>query len=426
MGGNAIAKARRVTKEEYDNVIKHIQSQKFMVPRNTLITPTIEPTVIEFPLGAADVELVRGTTVDTYANEPIYGTIVKSYRNKQDFGDIDVVIDDRVDIVPIFAHFRPKKCAVNGNVMSFAYDGIQVDFIRTPKEHIRSTLEYFAYNDLGNLLGKIARALGFKYGNKGLIYQHRDEVGNVIDEIIVTKVLSVILGILGLSYSRYERGFNTLEDMFEFVASSGYFNPSLYALVNASSADRVRDEKRKTYQAFLAWIQAKRFAETPAEEQKALLQYQHRQILNEFPHVMTLCNQIDKERAEEKAFRAKFNGAVVHRLTGLEGRQLGSFMEKLRSIHYKGELMRMSEEELHGVILAAHEYFGLKKQGKPLSDRISDADLKKITGLEGVPLAEFKSWFCQQHGKDKIEAYDEFDLRGLVGAGWLDYQRTRG
>jgi hypothetical protein len=197
MGGNAIPKARRVPKEEYDAIIAHVVGTGFLVESDEIIDQQGR-------------EVQRKTLIK--------GEIVKSYRHKEDFGDI----------VPIFAHFRPKKCAVNGNVMSIAYDSIQIDFIRTPKEYIQTTLDYFAYNDLGNLLGKIARALGFKYGNKGLIYQYKDENKNVIEDIQVTANLEDILAVFGLDSERYKQGFDTMEDIFKFVASSEFFHPELY------------------------------------------------------------------------------------------------------------------------------------------------------------------------------------------------------
>lgn len=333
MGGNAIAKARRISKDEYDKIIKHIEGQGFYT--------TVEETP-DCPL--------HGIT--------IYGTIVKSYRLKEDFGDIDIVIDDRVDIVDLFRHFRPKKCAVNGNVMSISYDGIQVDFIRTPKEYIQSTLDYFAYNDLGNLLGKIARSLGFKYGNKGLIYQHKDEKGNVIEDITVTADLEEILTVFGLNYFHYQQGFDALEDIFKFVTSSRFFSPELYALENATAANRIRDSKRKTYTLFLEWLEKHTFERDSFAAAKRNIRQEC--VFETYPHIQKRIDEISKERNEDKLLRSYISGMIVSELTGLTGTELGKFIELFRSLNPRDELLKLTMDECRERIV--HTFNFLQQQ----------------------------------------------------------------
>ena len=344
MGGNAIPKARRVPKEEYDAIIAHVVGTTYYVMRNDIT------------------EIHLGDRIG------IRGEIVKSYHQKEDFGDIDVVIDDRVDIVDLFAHFRPKKCAVNGNVMSIAYDSIQIDFIRTPKEYIQTTLDYFAYNDLGNLLGKIARAVGLKYGNKGLIYQYKDDKGNVIEDIQVTAKLEEIIPALGLDYKRYEQGFDTMEDIFKFVASSLYFNPEMYALENATTANRIRDARRKTYQAFLDWIGKQTFYFNAVGWTAAAAERSYPSpyslILNGYPHVAERIKVIETEREQEKLFRELINGAVIGDLTGLTGAELGQFIERFRQLHTKDEILKLTRPEVWKLITDTFEFFKQKAQEK--------------------------------------------------------------
>jgi hypothetical protein len=334
MGGNAIPKARRVSKEEYDATIKHIEGQSYHVSSN-----------------------------EVYQRRHIWivGQVVKSYRQKQDFGDIDVVIDDRVDIVDIFTHYRPKKCAVNGNVMSIAYDSIQVDFIRTPKEYIQTTLDYFAYNDLGNLLGKIARSLGFKYGNKGLIYQYK-EGNNVIEDIQVETVLEDILAVFGLDSDRYNQGFDTMEDIFKFIASSEFFHPELYALENASTANRIRDSKRKTYQAFLEWIKSQSFPERSSVASRVSERVRHAQVFECYSHIQERIDVLNKEREQDKLFRESINGAVISELTGLTGAELGQFIERFRQLHTKDEILKLTGPEVRKLITDTFKFFKHKEK----------------------------------------------------------------
>jgi hypothetical protein len=340
MGGNAIPKARRISKEVYDKVIKHITGASYYVPSNDL--------------GGPDHVVIRGE-------------VVKSYHQKQDFGDIDVVIDDRVDITHLFAHYRPKKCAVNGNVMSIAYDGIQVDFIRTPVELLQSTLDYYAYNDLGNLMGKLARGLGFKYGNKGLMYRYRDPNKNVIEDILVTRDHKEILTALGLSHSRYSQGFDTMGNMFKFISSALYFDSGMYLLENVPGRDRNRDSKRPTYLAFLEWLKAEKI-QTAAERGdgntlKARLTDAHWRIWESYPHVAKRIKVLDHEREQERLFRTRFNGSVIAELTGLSGNDLGKFAEWFRERHSKDDLMLRDDGDLKSVVVAEYlDYEALNKE----------------------------------------------------------------
>lgn len=82
------------------------------------------------------------------------------YRNKPDFGDIDIVVsfdttnqDMREYITETFT---PNEIFHNGSCWSFDYKEIQIDIILTPNEHFDSTLFYMGGNDVGNFVGRIA------------------------------------------------------------------------------------------------------------------------------------------------------------------------------------------------------------------------------------------------------------------------------
>ena len=40
----------------------------------------------------------------------------------------------------------------------------QIDFIKVGEENWETSKNYFSYNDLGNLMGRLAQRLGVKYG----------------------------------------------------------------------------------------------------------------------------------------------------------------------------------------------------------------------------------------------------------------------
>ena len=80
----------------------------------------------------------------------------------------------------------------------------QVDLIRVDCRHMESAFSYFAFNDLGNLLGRIFHRAGFKLGHKGMCYVVREEgnQSNAIKEIEVTTSWKEALEFAGYDFMR--------------------------------------------------------------------------------------------------------------------------------------------------------------------------------------------------------------------------------
>ena len=98
------------------------------------------------------------------------------YRNKETFGDIDILVSTtniNLDIRKyIFDTFSPNEIFHNGNCFSFDVDSVQIDLILTTDEHFQSYLTYLSGSDMGNFIGKIAMGFGCRYGQEGLWLEH--------------------------------------------------------------------------------------------------------------------------------------------------------------------------------------------------------------------------------------------------------------
>lgn len=221
-------------------------------------TRTRRYTADEFAALAPDVLATLKTTFPASRVE-----LVRAYRKKVSFGDMDVLVESAglpADIgAALTEAFRPHQLVRNGNVWSLDVRELQVDLVFCPPEEFQTSADYFAYNDLGNLVGRIAHGMGFKYGHKGLLYPLRASATHWVEDVLVTRDRAAMLSFLGFDRAgadgdRFEQGFDTLEDMFAFVASSRYFDPSLYPPEAQSHTARTRDRKRPTYNAFLRWV----------------------------------------------------------------------------------------------------------------------------------------------------------------------------
>ena len=199
MGGNAlkIAKTRRYEKEEYLDL------------------------VLEFRTILNNLNVISKETI--------------SFSNKQSFGDLDILIKKSSLNKDVFSliqeNFKPTEIYCNNTVYSFDYKEFQIDFILVEDENWETSINYFNY-DLGNLIGRVVYQLGFRFGDYGLklIYLHKN--GGKKFEIIISKNPKKIYEFLGFDYNRYLKGFDTIEDVFNFVIDSYYFNPKIFSFEN--------------------------------------------------------------------------------------------------------------------------------------------------------------------------------------------------
>lgn len=276
--------------------------------------------------------------------------IIKSYHQKDSFGDLDIVYTTQEDHkIPVERFIFELDCSysfINGDITSLAIPHeesfFQVDLIFIPKKYIQNAYCYFAYNDLGNLVGRIFHRAGFKLGQKGLQYIIRDEEcdNRVIKEVDIDGTWSEYLSFAGYDSSRWLKGFDTLEDVFEYAVSTPLASKTIFRLEETNHAARVRDRKRKTYQQFLQWIYGTE-NNVPDEERipkKQLRKEFLEKAFETFPHFKIDYDRYMFESNQNKQVKNKFNGHIVSEVTGLTGKDLGSFIQDFIHSYIENEL----------------------------------------------------------------------------------------
>lgn len=296
---------------------------------------------------------------------------IAAYRQKPDFGDLDVLVDSRV-----FQSMPPQSVVEalsntygsalpwvkNGPVLSVGLplpgDGqcLQLDLISTPAVEFDFSLSYFSWNDMGNLVGRVAHKMGLKFGHDGLWLPLRDGT-NLHDELLVTRDFGRALSFLGFDAERWREGFDCLDDIYQFVARGERFNPDIYPLEHRNHTARVRDKKRPVYMGFLRWIEA----------QPTLYRYPWQQDKSTYlPEVMTAFPVLQAEYdrslarlAQTKAIRACFNGEVVAEVTGLAGKSLGAFIAHFKREQGDGmdNLPLLSAEQIRELISVSFQQY---------------------------------------------------------------------
>lgn len=279
---------------------------------------------------------------------------VVSYRNKETFGDLDIIwCGDHIATEDMCKALKAIDFVKNGPVTSFALrlnedEIFQVDLIYVDCKHLESSASYFAFNDLGNLLGRIFHRAGFKLGHKGMLYVVREEgnFSNALREVEVTRSWKEALEFAGYDFNRWLEGFDELEDVFRYAVSIPLANRTIFRLDETNHQARVRDRKRLTYQKFLSWVNdpangVKEHEDIPKAE---LREKWLERAKAAFPRFAEELEEVQKEMEARRRSSEKFNGLIVREITGLDGKELGQFMQDFVKNHIEG-VMKLTKVE---------------------------------------------------------------------------------
>lgn len=253
------------------------------------------------------------------------------YTNKETFGDLDILIKSSTiegDINEIIQEiFQPNEVYHNSHVKSFDFKEFQIDFILVGDDNWETSILYFSFNDLGNFIGRISYQMGFRFGDYGLKLVYRHEDGGRKFSKILSKDPRKIYEFLGFDYDRYLERFDEVEDIFEFVVGSKYFNPRIFDYDQLNHQNKTRNKKRKNYELFLQYVK-------DYPDQK-LIKYTfddkdyYVEKAEKFFDI-ELISEIDRWKAiveQQKKASAIFNGNVVMRHFPLRGKELGEAMK---------------------------------------------------------------------------------------------------
>ena len=289
------------------------------------------------------------------------------YTSKDSFGDLDmVVMCGSRDWERLLDDLKKKypDHSKNGNVFSFGVDigketPFQIDliYVGETREESRIALTYFAFNDLGNLMGRIYHRAGFKYGHQGLLRVVRDEENSdhIIGEVLVTNEPREIFEFGGYDYDEFVDGFSTREDIFKYVASSPYFNREIFLFENRNSKARARDSKRVIYNEFLKWCsESDDLPEFQSEDKEEFRREQLQLALEKFPEFRVRYEGVLKKLLKSNTINEKFNGSIVSEVSGLSGRDLGLFIRDFKSKWTDDDLFLLSKGAIAMLIKEAH------------------------------------------------------------------------
>lgn len=277
------------------------------------------------------------------------------YHNKESFGDIDIILSmtnakRSVDMRDyIIETFEPNEIFHNGNCWSFDYKEIQVDLITCGGDNFDSNYHYLAYNDLGNMMGRIAQRMGVKYGQEGMWYNHfyKDQK---IGKVMISQNHEKIFEFLGFDYKVWQKGFDTLEEIFDYVSTSPYFNAEMFELKHLNKINRERNAKRKSYMSFLEYIREHHSDKEFQFEDKSVYVARANKFFPE-ARMTEEIRRLEYLEARKLYIKSKFGGGEVMRRYGIKGKVLGDALKGFKAyigeVHYDDFILRMPTEEIY-------------------------------------------------------------------------------
>ena len=289
-----------------------------------------------------------------------YKTVaIPSYRLKDSFGDCDLLTTStdeafEKNLSKDFILLGKKK---NGSVTSYAlkygsFPPFQFDLIKAKEESFKFNYNYLSYNDLGNLIGRVAAAFGFKFAHNGLYllawYDHKGEERSVVRvkeeaktndhaehrmEKLFISNFDEALEFLGFDSLRFAQGFDTVDDILDFVASSKYFYKDFFLFENRNHDQRKRDVKRPTYLRALEYFDALTETKSRDEVTRAF----RANVATKYPSIVNIKRSMRKQVRREYLFSRRLSSRRVVWLYGrlfdrqLEGVALGNMMKFLKN-----------------------------------------------------------------------------------------------
>lgn len=270
--------------------------------------------------------------------------VVKWYNEKETFGDIDILFEIKGNKENtkkmIKENFDYDEMICNGNVITFNINDLQTDVILTPPEEFDFARVFFAYNDLGLIIGRMAKGLGLTYGFDGLCLKIYADNNIKMGKINLTKDPKRAYEILGLDFDRWEQGFNNMEEIFDFASKSPLFVLRVFEDSFQNSPNRRRDNKRQSLSLLKIWL----------EKNKNKFQYKNKklsqfEIINfcekEFPeaNVSEKVKKIFDRRCLVKNAHTIFNANdIMELIPSLNGKELGKYIRLFKE-KYSNENM---------------------------------------------------------------------------------------
>jgi hypothetical protein len=180
-------------------------------------------------------------------------------------------------------------------------------------------------------MGKLAHGFGLFYGTIGLFYPVRLYSGVIKQDIVLSRDNRKIFDFLGCDYDQFLSGFDTIEDIYQFIISSKLFNVDMFKFENMNHTDRKRNLKRPTYNSFLKYLEDNNIQSKHEFKGK---DYYVDMINETFPEakLKKTIDEIIYNNEVRLAIKEKFNGKIIkEHFPSIKNMEIGNIVKKFPS-----------------------------------------------------------------------------------------------
>lgn len=190
--------------------------------------------------------------------------------SKASYGDIDILVSQPTSdsiTTECLAEFlvAERTFTISGSsTSSFALpypnlvnNHVQLDVHICPPSTFHWQVFQQSHGDLWNLLGTTIRPFGLTANDVGLHLRiaEIEELNRKRSLILLTNEPGVVLRLLGLDEQMYQRPFESVEAMYEYVVGCRFFRAKTYVREDLKANDRKRMAQRELYRRFVdVWL----------------------------------------------------------------------------------------------------------------------------------------------------------------------------
>ncbi len=256
---------------------------------------------------------------------------------KESYGDLDVLYmrpdDTNLNLVDqIVKLFNPVEIVTNGLVISWAYHYnedkyFQIDMVKCT--NISMCKFYYSYGDLGNILGRITKYHGLKFGHEGLFVNLIN-----LEPINLTSEPEIICKYLNLDWDLWIKGFDTEEEIFKWIVGSNLFVPNMFLeLEEINHLHRQKTQRRPMYSKWVKWVCLFKYNLNSDKVQDIkLTEYSRKNLsfsaLEHFGKI-EIYNQLIQLKEKKEMLKKKFNGSKLIKL-GIKEKNIGESIQAFK------------------------------------------------------------------------------------------------
>jgi hypothetical protein len=290
---------------------------------------------------------IAGKMVELLQRFYCRAVLPRQYPNKPSYGDVDVLVSGSISEFDPACELGSAAVSRNGPVLSFEYEGHQVDVIHCRAEVFDLALFFYSWGDVGMVLGMMLRKLGLKFGSDGLFVLVEDT------KLLLSSDVSSVLAFLGMDFGRWQLGFSTREEIFEFIMAGRFFRHSMFKpRTSSDSAGKTakRFKLRPMFGEFVEYVNSR----LPAQATERVSAEDVTQLAIAYFGQEAQVAHVQEQAQQQRLVKLKFNGDIVARLTGLSGRPLGVLMATVRGQVSREQLLSWSAEQLEVEVMKVY------------------------------------------------------------------------